>query len=100
MEHQIKKPQKAEDVLNWSELRPGHGHVRNAHQQLMHELTSMCFDRLAARFDCKRLEHHRARLKQKPGRDPGIQVADKIDLSRFSESTSETVTISDHGEDG
>ncbi|MDL0433021.1 diguanylate cyclase [Marinobacter sp. TBZ242] len=41
----------------------------------MHELTGMCFDRLAAQLHCEQLEQHRAHLKRRLGRDPGMQVA-------------------------
>jgi diguanylate cyclase (GGDEF)-like protein len=71
----ITLPKRDEDFQDWDELRPQSGHARNAEQQLMHELTGMCFDRLAARFHCKRLERHRERLKKRLGRDTGVQVA-------------------------
>jgi len=66
---------KRDDFLKEPELQADDSHGQDAQSQLMQELTGMCFDRLAAELHCEQLEHHRAHLQRRLGRDPGIQVA-------------------------
>lgn len=75
MEDRIQHPPKRDNLQRGPVLQADGDHRRHTHQHLMHELTAMCFDRLAAHTECEQLEQHRAHLQRRLGRDPGIQVA-------------------------
>lgn len=75
MAYQLPHHPKRKEPLTRSASGADGARDQDAQQQLMLELTRMCFDRLAAQLHHEQLEHHRAHLQRKLGRDPGTQVA-------------------------